>query len=309
MYSRFTALQEYTEEHQKRLEELTVAVVGLGATGSAIAENLARHGVDLILVDRDYLERKDVYSSGLYNPVQCKNSLPKAEASKKILGKFTEVEAYSTSLNGQNIDLVSSADLVMDGTDNLEARQVLNDFSKKEDVPWIYTAAIADTAYSMLFEEKCFNCMIEKPQQVATCETDGILREVSQIAAAKSTKKAVEFLTGKNVDESLEVLPEGRVLDVETSGCEVCNRRNYPHLEKSSSVSTVCGDGKYQLKKDFDFDQAKNIDAGEVKAENGYLVRINFGGRDVAFFNSGRVIVEAEDEGHAESTVSELLGI
>lgn len=309
MYSRFTALKNYNQKDQKKLNNSTAAVVGLGATGSAIAENLARHGVNLILIDRDYLEEKDVYSSSLYDTQQAGNSLPKSKAAKEKLRDKTEVEEHNTSLKPENLDILSSADVILDGTDNIETRQLVNDYCKREDIPWIYTAAIAERAYSMPFIDQCFNCMVQKPEKVATCETDGIMREVAQIAAAKSSIKAVRFLTGEALSEELEIVHEGRSLQVESSGCEVCEDGNYPHLKSSSSVSAVCGAGKYQLEKDFSREDFESISVGEKVAENNYLLRINYEGRNVVFFDSGRVIVEAEDEGHAEATVSEIMGI
>lgn len=309
MYSRFTALKDYTREDQENLENSTAAVVGLGATGSAIAENLARHGVNLILIDRDYLEEKDVYSSSLYDTQQAESSLPKSKAAKKKLEDKTEVEEHNASLKPENIDILSSADVILDGTDNIETRQLINDYSKKEGVPWIYTAAIADRAYSMPFINQCFNCIVQKPEKVATCETDGIMREVAQIVASKSAMKAVRLLTGKDLSERLEIVHEGRSLQVESSGCEICEDGSYPHLKNSSSVSTVCGAGKYQLEKDFSREDFSSISVGEKVAENDYLLRISYEGRNVVFFDSGRVIVEAEDEGHAEATVSEIMGI
>jgi molybdopterin/thiamine biosynthesis adenylyltransferase len=309
MYSRFTALQNHSEEDQDKLENSTAAVIGLGATGSAIAENLARHGVNLIIVDRDYLEEKDVYSSSLYTHEQCRQSLPKAKVAEEKLEEFTQVESYSISLSSENIRKISSADVILDGTDNLGTRQLINDFSKKNETPWVYTAAVAEKAYSMPFIDKCFNCMVQKPEEVATCETDGILREIAQVAAAKSAQKAVKILTDQDITETLELVSEGRMLEVESAGCEVCRKENFPHMEESTDINRVCGAGKFQLEKDFSRRQIESLELGEKVVENSFLIRISYEGRELAFFNSGRIIVEAEDEGHAEALVSEVLGI
>jgi molybdopterin/thiamine biosynthesis adenylyltransferase len=305
MYSRFTALSDYSEQDQKRLENSTAAVIGLGATGSAIAENLARHGVNLIIFDRDYLEVKDAYSSSLYTPKQCEKALPKAEAAREKLERFTDVEAFSESFSSDSLRKISSADIIMDGADNIETRQMINDYSKKEGVPWIYTAAIAEKAYSMFLEERCFNCISDKTGKVATCETDGIMREVAQKAAAASSKKAVEFLAGKDVGEELELVHEGRKLAVEGSGCEVCSRENFPHLGSSNDAVQVCGAGKFQLERDFSREEVEDF-PGEIIAENDFLIRMEYEGRELTFFDSGRAIVEARDKDHAEAILGEL---
>lgn len=307
MYSRFTALKNYSKEDQEKLKDSTAAVIGLGATGSAIAENLARHGINLIIIDRDYLEPNDIYSSNLYTPQQCEKALPKAVAAKEKLEKFTEVKAFTENLSTANMEILDEADIILDGTDNLETRQKINDYCKKEEVPWIYTAALAEKAYSMFFDQKCFKCMLDKQVGAATCETDGILREVAQRAAASSTRKAVKYLTGKKVEERLELVNEGRSLEVEHEGCEVCLGERFPHLEEEDRSITLCGGKKFQLEKDFSFEEMRNRE--ETEAENKYLVKFIQNGYELVFFRSGRVIVEAKDEGHARSLISEAAGI
>jgi molybdopterin/thiamine biosynthesis adenylyltransferase len=310
MYSRFTTLQNHSEKDQEKLENSTAAVIGLGATGSAIAENLARHGIDLIIIDRDYLEPKDTYSSSIYTPEQCQNSLPKAQAAENHLEQFTDVKAYSKSLSPENLDLIKNADIILDGTDNLETRQLVNDYSKRGDIPWIYTAAIAERAYSMMFRQKCFNCMVQKPEKIATCETDGIMREVAQKAAASSSMKAVKYLTGREVEEKLELVDQSRKLEVESSGCEVCNRDSFPHLEDFNLTVRVCGENKFQLQRDVSEKVIESVEQScEVLAENSFLVRVEYEDYELTFFRSGRVIAEAEDQGHAEAMVSEVAGI
>lgn len=312
MYSRFEALENYGEEERKALQNATVAVIGLGATGSVIAENLARHGVKLKIVDRDYLEQNDVYSSNIYTPEQCEKALPKAEAAKDYLQQFTQVEAFVESMGPGNTGIISDVDLVVDGTDNLQTRFLISEYSHKNDTPWIYTAAIAEQGYSMFFDQKCFNCVFQKVSagSIETCETAGVMRDISSQAALKTAYKAVKYLTGKDVDECLEVVPSGDSLDVESDGCEVCRGENYPALNGEERTTAVCGKNKYQVRTDAGEEaRRKLLELGEVSAENEYLVRAKVDDREISVFNDGRVILKARDKGHAEALVSEILGI
>jgi adenylyltransferase/sulfurtransferase len=311
MYSRFRALPDFSEYKLQQLQNSKVAVVGLGATGSAIAENLARHGVNLVVIDRDYLEENDIYSSSIYTPDMCENALPKSEAARKYLSEFTEVESHQQNLNSENISILENCDLVMDGTDNLKTRFLISEYCSREDKPWIYTAAIGESGYSMLFDEECFSCVFEKVQagSLATCETAGIMREIAANAAASSSRKAVKYLTGKNVQENLEMIPSGRRLEISSSGCRVCEEREYEHLESAPSTSSVCGKNKYHIDLGSSISLKKISDRLDPFVENEYLLRAEIGNREITVFSSGRVIVEAEDEGHAEQLVSEKLGI
>jgi len=311
MFSRFKALENFNEEDQKQLENSKVVIVGLGATGSVIAEHLARHGVELLLIDRDYLEPKDVYSSSIYRPDQCEEAMPKSIAAEKQLEEFTEVKSKVESLNSENIDILESVDLILDGTDNLETRFLINEYSKRENIPWVYTAAIREEGYSMFFDTKCFSCVFEDvgAGSLETCETAGILREVSTIAASKSVEKAVKYLTGKEVNENLETV-SGESFEVENSGCEVCEDSSYPHLESGRSTVAVCGENKYQLDRQVENSAMKRLrETEEIIADNDYLLRVSFDGREITAFKSGRIILQARDKGHAETVVSEILGV
>lgn len=311
MFSRFKALDNYSREELEQLKSSTVAVVGLGATGSVIAENLARHGINLVLVDRDYLEPNDCYSSNIYTPEQCEKSVPKAKAAEEYLSQFTEVESFVESLNPENVDILSEADIIMDGTDNMETRFLINEYCKKNDKSWIYTSALSEKGFSMVFDNSCFNCVFEdiRAGRLETCEIAGIMREVSTIAASMSSRKAVELLAGRDVEEKLDTVG-GESFEVEGNSCKVCQGEEFPHLESGRQTVAVCGENKYQVEKDIGeeaFDRLR--EQSEEYTENEYLARAKIDGRNFTLFKDGRAIIEANDKGHAEAIYSEMIGV
>lgn len=284
MHSRFKTLNKYNLE---KIQSSTAVIVGLGATGSVIAEHLARHGVDLILIDRDYLEENDLYSSNLYSSEQIEEALPKAKAAEEKLSELTDVESHVEDLNSDNIELLNSGDIVMDGTDNIETRYLIEEYSKENGVPWVYTAALGERAFSMFIEEACFKCMFDQVNPKESCETNGILREISNIAASISCIKALEYLSGKTVEEKLEIIPEmDEFLPAECSCSE----------SREIEASNVCGEDKYQVFGDSSPEEFK----GEVIASNDYLKRLVFEGSSLTVFESGRAIIEAESLEEAE---------
>ncbi len=311
MYSRFTALEEFAEEDLDRIQNSTAVVVGLGATGSVIAEHLARHGVNLIVIDRDYLEENDVYSSSIYTPEDCQKLLPKAEAAGSHLKQFTGVETHVEHLNSGNLEILHDADIILDGTDNLETRFLINEYSEKNGVPWVYTAVLAERGYSMLFDDKCFSCVFEdiKAGSLGTCETEGVMREIASIAASKTALKAVRYLAGKPAEEDLEIVPGGERFEVENPGCEVCQGENYPYLESSRDTVAVCGEDKFQIERDISENAFESLrDTGEVVADNDYLTRVEINGNSFTLFRSGRAIIEAEDRKQAKAVFDKIIG-
>jgi len=287
MYSRFKALNNYDLE---ALQNSKVVVVGLGATGSVIAEHLARHGVNLVLIDRDYLEMNDLYSSNLYTRKQCEKALPKAKAAEEKLSELSEVEAHVTNLSSENTDFLD-ADLIMDGTDNLETRHLIEEYSKENGVPWIYTAALGERGFSMFLQDECFKCLFEELNPRASCELNGVMREISSTAAAISSLKAVKYLSGLEVDEKLEIIPEMQSFAPRKCSCDGIEIQ----------ASQVCGENKYQVQGD----KRPEDFSGEEIASNKYLKRLKIGDSKLTIFNSGRAIIEAKSLEDAEKLYRE----
>ncbi len=293
MYSRFQALEKYDLE---KLQNSTAAVLGLGATGSVIAEHLARHGINLILIDRDFLEINDLYSSNIYSKNQCVETLPKAKAAEEKLDDLTEIEAHVENLDSASIDLLQNVDIVLDGTDNLETRLLIDEYCSNNDIPWIYTAALGERGFSMFVKDNCFRCSFETLNPSSSCETNGVMREIASITASKSSMKAVKYLSGLNLNQKLEMVPSGKTFEL--GGCS-CEGRT------EVSVSSVCGENKYQV---FGGKRPQEFN-GKVLASNDYLKKIEFNGSELTVFNSGRAIVMASSKEDAENLYREASSI
>lgn len=88
-YSRQVLFPGIGEEGQKRLRAARVALVGCGATGSAIASLLARSGVGtLTIIDRDYVEPSNLQRQTLFQESDAAESLPKAVAAARRIAAF-----------------------------------------------------------------------------------------------------------------------------------------------------------------------------------------------------------------------------
>ena len=149
-YSRQRALAEIGAG-QEKIEHSVVAVVGVGALGSVAADLLTRAGVGtLILVDRDVVEESNLPRQSLYEEKDVGRS--KVVAAKEKLLKVngeTDIKIHALHLNAVNIDLLGKAVIILDCTDNLQTRFLLNDFCKKEKISLIYGAAVKTTGYAM----------------------------------------------------------------------------------------------------------------------------------------------------------------
>src|SRR5213078_4819502 len=88
-YSRQTLFHGIGVEGQRRLASGRVAIVGCGATGSALAGLLARAGVGgLRIIDRDYVEPSNLQRQALFDEIDAAESFPKALAAAKKISQF-----------------------------------------------------------------------------------------------------------------------------------------------------------------------------------------------------------------------------
>src|SRR5215469_9169237 len=129
-YSRQVLFGGIGAEGQKRLASARVALVGCGATGSAVASLLARSGVGTVrIIDRDYVEPSNLQRQVLFDENDAAESTPKAIAAARKIAAFNSqivVEPKVSDLVPSNVgELLADVDLILDGTDNFETRYLI----------------------------------------------------------------------------------------------------------------------------------------------------------------------------------------
>ena len=107
-YSRQILFPPIGAEGQKQLAAARVAIVGCGATGSALASLLARAGVGYLrIIDRDYVEPSNLQRQVLFDESDAAESLPKAIAAARKIKAFNSeivVEPHPADLTPHNVE-------------------------------------------------------------------------------------------------------------------------------------------------------------------------------------------------------------
>ncbi len=303
------------EEGQKRIEQAVVAIVGLGALGTVAADLLIRAGVGtLLLIDRDVVEESNLQRQVLYEEADVGRS--KAVAAKERLIKINsraKIEARAIHLNSTNISVLERASLVLDCTDNLQTRFVINDFCRKEKISWVYGAAIKDEGYVMpIFPVgPCIRCFLQEAN-LETCETAGVLGTITTSIAALQVNFALQILGGKEVESALchyiISIPELKKIKIQKNeACPTCKGRS-EYLERKEETRLVkfCSSGRYQIngtKKSLPEIKERWQKVGEVSDEG---VMLSF--RNILLFEDGRALIKANSEEEAWSTYSKWVG-
>ena len=315
-YSRQILLNEIGQEGQALLQTKKVAIIGIGALGTVAAELLARAGIgSLLLIDREVVEESNLQRQTLFDEKDLGKS--KAMAAEKRIAAINskiQVESQAIHLSSESIQTLETADLILDCTDNLQTRFLINDYCKKEKKIWIYAAAIKTSGYVMpIFPGgPCLQCFLTE-SNLETCDTVGVLNTITVSIASLQATLALKVLLGKEIESALyhyDIWNQNfkKLKIVPKENCPTC-RGNYAHLEqkKTSKYVRFCSTGKYQILGNQKVDLAKIKERwekiGKVTGDNTLL---QF--QDITLFKDGRALINANSAEEAEAVYSKLVG-
>jgi molybdopterin/thiamine biosynthesis adenylyltransferase len=332
-YSRQSRFAPLGQDGQDRIHAAHVAVVGCGALGTVQAETLARSGVGrLRLIDRDFVEWSNLQRQFLFEEADAVDGLPKAVAAARRLARVNSeiaIEPEVADLTPANIeDLLEGVGLIVDGTDNFEARFLLNDYAVREGIPWIYAAAVGSYGLKLPIvpgRTACLRCVYPEPPQGAqpTCETEGVLAPVTVAIAAMAAGDALKILA-RGVDA---VVARLTTIDVWTGeirqtapptrdpGCPCCVRRDFVHLsgQRRAPIS-LCGRNAVQIherSRPVDLqDLARRLAQVAAVRANDFAVRASIDRYELTVFSDGRAIIKGTtDPGIARSLYARYVGM
>lgn len=238
-HSRQLLLPEIGREGQARLERARVLVVGCGGLGAPVIEQLAAAGVGhLTLADDDAVELSNLNRQVLHRTEDVGRK--KAERAREwvlALDPELQVEALVRRIGTADArDLAKAHDLVVDCTDGLPAKFLLNDACVLEDVPLVHGAATAFSGQVLFVPGRagpCLRCLFEEvppPGTVPTCQEAGILGATCGLVGSLMALEAIQHLAGLAREG-------GRFLTVDALGPEVRTLRFLPRPE-----CAACGD-------------------------------------------------------------------
>jgi adenylyltransferase/sulfurtransferase len=206
-YSRQILFSRISKRGQIKLLKSRTAVIGCGGLGSNIANNMVRAGVGFVrIIDKDKIELSNLQRQQLFDEVDIKKGLPKAIAAKNklsIINSDIKIESVVDELNETNIrDYLNNVDLVLDGTDNLASRFLIDEFCMKNNIPWIFGAVAA--SYGMAssfipgsgFSLKSIFRELPVDFKELNSSNSGILMSAVNIISSVQTTEAIKILTG-----------------------------------------------------------------------------------------------------------------
>ena len=201
-YSRHLLMDDIGEAGQQKLSQARVLIVGLGGLGCPVALYLAAAGVGhLSLCDPDMVELSNLQRQILYRETDCdQHKVVCAERELRALNPHIGVSSYATEITDE---LIGNQDIVVDCTDNLAARQLINNACHRNKVGFVSASALGWEGQLVAFDfatqgRLCLNCIIDKdsPEPMQNCSNSGVVGPVLGAMGSLQATTVIRMLLG-----------------------------------------------------------------------------------------------------------------
>jgi len=255
LFKRQITLSEIGEEGQQKLQNASVLVVGCGGLGSPIAVHLAASGIGQIhLVDFDTIDATNLHRQVFYS-LEDVGKL-KSETLANFIKKrapFTEVTFSTKPITKTSVfELIENVDIVIDGTDSLPTKYLLNDACVMKNKPLVYGSLYKFDGYVASFNVKkegetysanLRDAFTKMATDVPNCEEAGTLNSIVSLIAAQQTNEVLKLVTGigKPLTNQLLIYNslENSQLKMKLTSLDSC------HSERKKRISAIFENESY----------------------------------------------------------------
>ncbi len=214
-YSRHLLLPEVGEAGQIKLMGSKVLLIGAGGLGSPSAYYLAAAGIGTLgVVDHDVVDRSNLQRQILHT--EARVGMPKVDSARETLEALNpkiKVVGYKTHLDANNVEeILSGYDVIVDGTDNLPTRYLINDACVKLGLPNVHAAVYRFEGQITVFwpgrvlpaqldpakhRGGCYRCMFPEPppaEMAPSCSEIGVLGVMPGVIGVLQAVETIKIL-------------------------------------------------------------------------------------------------------------------
>ena len=203
-YARHISLPQVGIEGQHLLNQSSVLVIGAGGLGSPVLLYLAAAGIGHIgivdddAVDLSNLQRQVIHSTSTIGQ-------PKVESARNRLLELNpelNISIFEVRLSPENIESILNEgwDVVIDGTDNLPTRYLIDDACFLNNTPWVYGSIYrfeGQVSVFNLHQGPCYRDLFSEappPQSVPSCAEGGVLGVLPGVIGSLQANEAIKII-------------------------------------------------------------------------------------------------------------------
>ena len=200
-------LEGFGQDGQKKLSNSSILIIGVGGLGSAASLYLTVSGIrKLTLVDFDSVDESNLSRQILFQKEDI--GMNKAIVAKRKLEAFNQdilINAIEKRLDEDELrEFINDSNLVIDATDNLESRLMINQITYEQRKPLCIGAAIRYEGHLITIlnkdkNESCLNCLYTLgDESLLDCDGIGVLSPVVGIMGSMMAMEAIKTISGLN---------------------------------------------------------------------------------------------------------------
>lgn len=209
-YQRQISLPEFGLQGQAKLKKSAVLIVGVGGLGTPAAQYLAAAGVGRLgLVDPDVVEVHNLQRQILYATADAaKPKVQQAADRLRAMNPEVQIDTHAIRLDATNAAaLIAKYDVIVDGTDHLGSRQIINRACVALKKPLVYGALFRFEGVASVFcanlradarDVPCYACLYGAGETAlgvaADCETAGVLGVLPGVIGTIQATETIKLL-------------------------------------------------------------------------------------------------------------------
>ncbi|KAF9931339.1 Molybdenum cofactor synthesis protein 3 [Mortierella alpina] len=241
-YGRQLILPGFGIQGQMDLRNCSMLIVGAGGLGASSALYLGASGVGRLgIVDHDTVDISNLHRQVIHN--EARQGMSKAESaalSVRLLNPHCEVIVHNLVLESSNAQpIIDAYDIVIDATDNVATRYLLNDACVLGRKPLVSGSALRLDGQLTVYNYNggpCYRCLFPTPppaETVTNCSDGGVLGVVPGTIGCLQALEAIKIATGMSAKDP----PTMTLFSANTS-----TMFRTIKLRKRKSECIVCGD-------------------------------------------------------------------
>jgi molybdopterin/thiamine biosynthesis adenylyltransferase len=186
------------------LARARVLIVGVGGLGAPAAAALVAAGVGTLgLADPDAVELSNLHRQPLYDErVIGEPKVAVAAERLRALDPVLRVETVARRIRTDDAPLCARFDVILDGTDSIAAKFVVNDLAVAVGRPLVHAGVVGTRGQILTIvprETACYRCVFETPPppgEAGSCTEAGVLGPLPALVGALQAAEAVRLLVG-----------------------------------------------------------------------------------------------------------------
>jgi molybdopterin/thiamine biosynthesis adenylyltransferase len=216
-YKRHILIKNIGGTGQKKLINAKILLIGLGGIGSSAIQHLAASGFGSIgIADKDTVALSNLQRQTIYGFKDIgEKKVDIAEQFVKKLNQNVKIEKYDLFIdNPQSAKIISEYDLILDGTDNVPSRIIINRACIEYKKPLIFGGVSGwEGAVSFFPKDSgaCYECVfpsVGTNSDDLDCSNAGVLGVTTAMVGNYMAAEAIKFIcdAGKTLSNKLLII-------------------------------------------------------------------------------------------------------